>query len=134
MKKDIEFPIVEGVKIAIVRQKNDSDAYLWSVYLLNTNEFPLENILVTSKGYGEINGESRNTSILRHLIEHTPAHGHSLIEPIDPTVFALNNEYWISYYVENKIYDKRFVFEQNSIKDDKIMFIKQLEKDGVLHE
>jgi hypothetical protein len=56
-----------------------------------------------------------------------------LIEPIDPAVFHLNNEYWVSYYVGRQIFDKRFVFVPDTICEGNISFIKELEMEGVLH-
>ncbi len=56
-----------------------------------------------------------------------------LIEPIDPGVFHLNNEYWVSYYIGSQIFDKRFVFVPDSIREENISFIKELEMEGVLH-
>ena len=134
MKKDIEFPKVVGVKVAIAQKINEIQQNEWYVYLLNTNDFDLENVLITSQGYGEIDGEARKTSTLRHLIEHVPANDHVLIEPIDPSVFQLCNEYWVSYYVEDKIFDKRFIFLPESVVEDNLIEIKQLSLKGILHE
>ncbi len=134
MKKDIEFPKVIGVKVAIAQKINEIQQNEWYVYLLNTNDFDLENVLITSQGYGEIDGEARKTSTLRHLIEHVPANDHVLIEPIDPSVFQLCNEYWVSYYVEDKIFDKRFIFLPESVVEDNLIEIKQLSLKGILHE
>jgi hypothetical protein len=134
MKKDIEFPKVVGVKVAIAQKINEIQQTEWYVYILNTNDFDLENVLITSQGYGEIDGEARKTSTLRHLIEHIPANDHALIEPIDPSVFQLCNEYWVSYYVEGKIFDKRFIFLPESVVEDNLIEIKQLSLKGILHE
>jgi len=41
-----------------------------------------------------------------------------LIEPIDPNVLHLNNEYWVSYYIGSQIYDKRFVFVKLNFSPD----------------
>lgn len=134
MKKDIEFPKVVGVKVAIAQKINEVQQTEWYVYIINTNDFDLENVLITSQGYGEIDGEARKTSTLRHLIEHIPANEHALIEPIDPSVFQLCNEYWVSYYVEGKIFDKRFIFLPESVVEDNLIEIKQLSLKGILHE
>jgi hypothetical protein len=88
---------------------------------------------VASQGYGESEGERQRTSTLRHFLQTVPAHGTALIEPIHPNVFHLNNEYWVSYYVGMTIYDKRFVFVPESICDENLTFIKELDLYGVLH-
>lgn len=105
----------------------------WKVYLINNNDFPIENTLVASQGYGEKEGENQKTSVLRHFLETVPAKGHAVIEAIDSAVFHLNNEYWVSYYIGSKIYDKRFVFVPDTICDANLIFIKELMMEGVLH-
>ncbi|HEY0740704.1 MAG TPA: hypothetical protein VGD40_04545 [Chryseosolibacter sp.] len=133
MKKDIEIPEVKNVTLAVARKKNLIDKDEWKVYIINNNDHPIENTLVASKGYGEKDGEQQKTSTLRHFLETVPAKSTMLIEPIDPAVFHLNNEYWVSYYVGNKIHDKRFVFVPDTICEENITFIKELEMEGVLH-
>ncbi len=133
MKKDIEIPRVENVTLAIAREKNLLDQHEWKVYLINNNSFPIENTLVASKGYGEKNGETQRTSTLRHFLDRVPAQSTAVIEPIDPSVFHLNNEYWVSYYVGKQIYDKKFVFVPDTICDANISLIKELQLEGVLH-
>ena len=62
-----------------------------------------------------------------------PAHSTALVEPIDPAVFHLNNEYWVSYYIGTQIYDKRFIFVPDTICEENLSFIPELELKGVLH-
>jgi len=132
MKKDIEIPLVQNVTLAVVREGLPG-LEEWKVILINNNEFPIENTLVASQGYGEKEGEKQKTTVLRHFLETVPARGHAVIEPIDPGLFHLNNEYWVSYYIGTQIYDKRFVFVPDSICTDNLIFIKELEMEGVLH-
>lgn len=131
MINDIEFPEVKNVTIAVV--KEDLEENSWKVYLINKNEFPIENTLVSSKGYGVMEGEKQKTSVLRHFLETIPANESALVESIDPAVFHLNNEYWVSYYVGSAIYDKRFLFVPDTICEGNLTFIKELDKTGVLH-
>jgi hypothetical protein len=133
MKKDIEIPEVKNVTLAVARKKTIGESDAWQVYIINNNDHPIENTLVSSKGYGEKDGEQQKTSTLRHFLETIPANSSLLIEPIDPGVFHLNNEYWVSYYIANTIYDKRFVFVPDTICEANITFIKELEMEGVLH-
>lgn len=133
MIRDIEIPEVKNVTIAIARKKQPGESAEWRVYLINNNPFPIENTLVASKGYGVKDGEEQQTSTLRHFLETVAAESVALVEPIDPAVFHLNNEYWVSYYINNKIYDKRFVFVPDSIQEDNIIYIKELEMEGILH-
>ena len=133
MIKDIIVPEVKNVTLAVARTDSQGPEREWKVYLINNNDVALENTLVASKGYGEKDGEKQNTSILRHFLETVPAHSTALIEPIDPAVFHLNNEYWVSYYIGTQIYDKRFIFVPDTICEENISFIRELEMDGVLH-
>lgn len=135
MKKDITFPLVEGVKVAIARKENLSEAYEWYAYLLNRNEVPLTNVMITSKGYGYLeDGEKQRTSTIRQLIAEIESNGVRVIERIDPSVFHLNNEYWISYYIKNQVYDKKFIFVSGSLAEENLITINQLELEGILHE
>jgi hypothetical protein len=133
MIKDIQIPEVKNVTLAVARKKNIGEKDEWKVYLINNNEHPIENTLVASKGYGEKDGEQQRTSILRHFLETVPGKSTALIEPIDPALFHLNNEYWVSYYIGHQIFDKRFVFVPDAIREDNISFIRELNMEGVLH-
>jgi hypothetical protein len=133
MMKDIEIPEVKNVTLAIARQQAIGESPEWKVYLINKNDHPIDNTLVASKGYGEKDGEKQQTSVLRHFLETVPPNSATLIEPIDPAVFHLNNEYWVSYYIDKQIFDKRFVFVPDSIKEENLTFIKEIEMEGVLH-
>ena len=136
MRKDIEFPTVEGVKVAITRHLNELNQYEWEVYIINTNDFPLHNLLIVSTGYSPKDTqkeEKQQTSTLRQHIDSIAANHFLRIEPIDPAVFHLCNEYWISYYVGTKIYDKKFIFLPDTIIEANISPIPLLKKEGVLH-
>lgn len=134
MKKDIQFPKVEGISIAVIRKINELQHAEWQVVLLNNNSVFLENVIVVSRGYGEIDGEYRQSSVLRHIFERIEANTNVIIEPIDPTVFVLNNEYWVSYYIGNEIFDKRFIFVPETITEQNLIKIPNLGLMGVLHE
>lgn len=137
MKKDIAFLPVEGIQVAIVKNTNELNQAEWHVVLLNRNQVPITNVFVTSKGYA--NGESgtqeeQRTSTLRHFFAEVPAGGHVVVEPIMPEVFHLNNEYWVSYFIDSQIYDKKFIFVPDSIVEANLMAITPLGLEGVLHE
>ena len=133
MIKDIQRPPVKNVTLAVVREKNILMKEEWKVYLINNNDIAIENTLVASTGYGEKNGEAQKTSTLRHFLETVSAKSSTLVESIDPSVFHLNNEYWVSYYIGQDLFDKRFVFLPDTIREKNLTFIKELDKEGVLH-
>jgi len=133
MIRDIEIPEVKNVTLAIVREQHPGESVSWKVYLINKNPIPIETVLVASTGYGVKDNEEQRTSVLRHLLDTVPAAGTAAVESIDQTVFHLNNEYWVSYYIGSTLYDKRFVFVPDSIREDNIMFIEELAMEGILH-
>ncbi|RPD46296.1 hypothetical protein DNI29_14940 [Hymenobacter sediminis] len=137
MKKDIVFDPVEGVSVAVVPDGGDAIAEgqpAWQVYLLNHNDFAIQNVIVSSNGYGSSpEGEAIRTSTLRHVILEVEPRSAVPIEPIDPALFHLNNQYWVSYYIGSKILDKKFIFVPDSIITDNLTHIALLDKPGVLH-
>lgn len=129
MKKDIDFKPVKKVHVIVARQED-----AWEVHLLNRSDNKLENVMVTSKGYGETKTENQQTSILRHMIPFVDPKSSALIEPIDESVFHLNNEYWVSYFINGQVYDKKFIFVPDSIIEEHLVFIEELEIRGILHD
>lgn len=129
MKKDIDFSPVKNVHIVIAKMED-----LWKVFLINRSEKKLENVMITSRGYGETETEEQKTSILRHMIPFVDPREYALVEPIDESVFHLNNEYWVSYFIDRQVYDKKFIFVPDSIIEDNLTFIEELEMKGILHD
>ncbi|MFA6278138.1 MAG: hypothetical protein WC622_15420, partial [Pedobacter sp.] len=72
------------------------------------------------------------TSLLRHFIGDLTANSFAGVEAIDPAVFGLTNEYWLSYYIGKEIYDKKFVFLPESIIENNLIRIPVLNKPGVM--
>lgn len=132
MKKDIDFPKVTGVKLAIVKEEVKGDTH-WSLYILNLNLMELNTILINSKGYGKIDGANKKTSTLRHVIKELGPQEFARVELLDPAVFALTNEFWVSYYILDQIFDKKFIFTPGSFNSSQIRMIPELGMEGVLH-
>ena len=132
MKKDLPENIVENVSIAVVMESATPESKNWNVYLVNLKDEAIETVLVSSKGYGEKNGEAVKTSILRHSIGNVAARDFAMIEMIDEQVFGLTNEYWLSYYVKGQIYDKKFIFVPESIVESNLIRVPVLNKPGVM--
>ena len=137
MKQDISFDPVEGVSIAIIPDgegRTPEGHSIWQVYLLNHNAFPLHNVIVNANGYGQQeDGEKVRTSTLRYLFEEVPPRTAVPVEPIDSVLFHLNNQYWVSYYRDAQIFDKKFIFVPDSIVPDNFTHIALLDQVGVLH-
>lgn len=134
MKKDIEFPEVKNVQVAVARKLNEFGEYEWAVFLMNKNEFTIRNVMITSAGYGNKGDEEQKTSTLRHFIDDVAANGFAQIERIDTSVFGLTNEYWVSYWIGDRLFDKRYIFVPESIVETNLTAISLLEMEGVLHD
>ena len=135
MKKDILFPTVQGVYVTVVCQSGEElDGVQWQVYLINRTSNTLTNIFVTSRGYLKDGEIQKETSTLRHYFAEIGPNASLVIEPIMPDVFHLNNEYWVSYYLEEQVFDKKFIFVPDSIVQKNLVKIPELNLLGVLHE
>jgi hypothetical protein len=134
MKKDIPFYPVEGVSIAIAPNLADPTD-LWEVHVLNENEFTIENVTISSRGYGfNKEGATQETSVLRHHIDELHAAHSALVEQISPEVFHLTNEYWVSYFIGPQVYDKKFIFLPESLIAENATHIPLLNREAVWHK
>jgi len=131
MKSDLFIQKVIGVEVVAIKG-NDDD--LWDIVIINRNDYSIDNVLITSKGYGKINGERQITSTLRHMIEKLDSHSYAKIEPIQNKVLHLTSEYWISYYVNKEIYDKKYIFLPDCIQEKNISKIPGFNLKGVIHK
>jgi len=133
MKKDINPSKIENVAVAVVLEKNDLNEDIWNVYIINQKKDLIENVLVSSKGYiTDLKGVETKTSELRHSIGNIQANDYALIEPIMENVFALHNEYWVSFFTNNELLDKKYIFLAETIKEENFITIPILNKPGVM--
>jgi hypothetical protein len=134
MKKDILQLKVEDVGIAIVpREKTeDEEVALWDTFLVNLMDSTLRNVLINSKGYGQLEGEARKTTTLRHYFEEIGPKRCVLIEPIPEDLFQMANEYWISFVHDGYMYDRKYVFVKGSISEEHFTTIPIMERKGVM--
>ncbi len=132
MKKDLPENIVSDISIAVVLESESPGEKVWNVYLVNEKNVTIKNVMVSSKGYGIKDEKEVKTSILRHFIGDIDPFDYAKIEAIDEQVFGLTNEYWLSYYIDGTIYDKKYIFLPESIIDDNLTKVPVLNKPGVL--
>ncbi|MDF4220396.1 hypothetical protein [Maribacter huludaoensis] len=129
MKKDIEIPIVKDVYVAMIREWNeeflDKD---WNAYIINDKDTPIEMTIAVSKGY---DGD-RKTSTMRHGIGDIPPKSFKKIEVVQEDVLALNNEFFVTFFADNKLFEKRFLFEKNTVRETNLTHILLIEKEGIL--
>jgi hypothetical protein len=132
MIKDLPDNEVKDIAVAVALEGESSESKTWYVYLINLKKEPIENVLITSKGYGEKGGEQIKTSVLRHMFPLVEANAFKAVELIDEQTFGLNNEYWVSYYIGTQIYDKKFIFLPESIVDSNFIKLPLVNKPGVM--
>lgn len=134
MREELFGPKVENVGIAVVKQLNEENHPDYYVYLMNLRDDIMEGIIITSTGYGENanTGEKIKTSTLRHCIEVLLPNEAAKIEPIMEDVFGISNEYWVSFWVNDVMYDKKFVFPPETICDKNFRPIKHLGVKGIM--
>jgi len=131
LKKDIQIPEVTGVEMAMVYEYNDiykTDD--WNVYFINNKSVPLEMLVIVSQGFSE----TKTTSLLRKQLAILPANSFAKIEYIQPELFKLNNRFQVTFFEGNTLYEKTFLFEENTVKESALQVINEIKKRGVLAE
>ncbi len=134
MREELLGPKVEKVGVAIIEQIDEEGNRIYYAYLLNLRDDIMEGIIITSTGYGENanTGEKIKTSTLRHSLEVLLPQEAAKIEPLMEDVFALSNEYWVSFWVNEIMYDKKFIFLPETITPDRMKPIPLLGEKGIL--
>jgi len=131
MKAKDLIPKVEGVFLALLEEKSNEE---YAVYLVNDRKDIMEGIIVTSVGFGENmqSGEALKTATLRHSLEVLLPEEYAKIELIIPEVFGLYNEYWVSFWIDEVLYDKKFLFLPDSIKIEDLAVLPRFNKKGII--
>jgi len=134
MREELLGPKVENVAVSVVQESGEEGLPIYNVYLLNLRDDIMEGIIITSKGYGSNleTGEKIQTSTLRHCLEILLPNEAAKIEPIMEDVFVLANEYWVSFWINDVMYDKKFVFVSGAIADENLREIPILGAKGVM--
>jgi hypothetical protein len=134
MRDELKGPKVENVAVAIVLEDENVKEPSYYVYLLNLRDDIMEGIIINSIGYGENanTGERVKTSTLRHCLEILLPDEAAKLEPIMDEVFGLANEYWVSFWIDGVMYDKKFVFLPETINKANMNLIPLLGKKGVM--
>ena len=133
MKKDIIIPTVENVFVAAVQEwSDDFIEKVWYIYLVNDSDFNLDGVMVVSKAFGTIDGEMKKTSLLRHAFVEIPAVSVVKVEMLEKSVTTLNNEFMVTFFIGNTLYDKKFIFKANSISEKNVEEVPILFVDGVI--
>jgi hypothetical protein len=134
MREELKGPKVENVAVAVVQEVGEDNEFIYNTYLLNLRDDIMEGIIITSTGFG-VNvetGEKVRTSTLRHCIELMLPNEAAKIEPIMEEVFGLTNEYWVSFWVNDQMFDKKFIFLPETIQEKNMKLIPVLGAKGVI--
>ena len=133
MKSDIVIPKVENVFLAAVQEwSDDFMEKVWYIYLVNDSDFNLDGVMVVSKAFGTIDGEMKKTSLLRHAFPSVQAVSVVKIEMLETNVLRLNNEFMVTYFIGDTLYDKKFIFRAQTITPDYVEEVPILFVDGVI--
>ncbi|MFK7934155.1 MAG: hypothetical protein AB8G22_11650 [Saprospiraceae bacterium] len=134
MKKDILSQKVEDTIIAIVPRGDhqEGEEELWDTYLINLKKQPITSVLVSSKGYGKLDGEKMKTTTLRHFFEEIAPEVAIKVEPIQARLFDITNEYWVSFSHNNFMFDKKYIFVKGSITEKHFTMIPIVGRKGVM--
>lgn len=133
MQKDISIPKVENVYVAAIKEWNDDFMeQTWYAYLINDNSQKLEMAIVVSRAYGTLNGEQRKTGTFRHVFKEVEPYGYVKIELLENNVLQLNNEFAVTYFIDNTLYDKTYTFRTNTINENAFVEVPCINKKGVI--
>ena len=129
MKKDIIIPEVSGIEMAIVYEYNNIyDTNDWNVYLVNNSDARLEMVVIVSKGYGN----KKISSVMRKKIDVLDANSFAKVEWMQPELFKITNLFQVTFFINNRLYDKAFTFKENTIKEGGLRMIPEIKKRGIL--
>jgi len=129
LKKDIEIPQVENVYVAIVNEYNDIyKTQDWNAYIINDKNVDLDMLLIVSKGYTQ----DKETSLMRHKLDKLPKKSYTKIELMQEDVLALNNEFMVTFFEGNKMFDKTYLFRKNTINKKALQQVPLMKAKGVL--
>lgn len=129
MKKDIKIPKVEGVYLAIVNEYNAIyKTQDWNAYIINDKDVDLEVVLIVTSGYSE----QKMTSTFRKKLDVLPKKSYAKIELMQEALFALNNQFKVTFFEGNTMFEKTYLFRKNTVNLNALQQIPLMEVKGVL--
>jgi len=129
LKKDINIPEVKDVHVAVVQEQHpEYKTQDWNAYIINNSDSDLETVLIVSQGYTD----KKMTPPMRHSIAMLPARSYAKIEYLQEKVLALNNEFKITFFEGNQMFDKTYLFRINTINEKALQTVPLMQLKGVL--
>ncbi len=133
MKKDIEIQEVKDVYIAAILEQDENQNEAWYIHLINDKTEVLEAVMITSSGYLHTEkGKEVVSSTFRHKIGDLNSKTTVKIEMIDAQVFEIYNEYWVTFFYENKLMERKFIFGPYTIDKNFLEAVPLLKNKGIL--
>ena len=131
MLKDIKEEEVKDIGIAVVKESSAQDD--WKVYLINLSDKRLENVIINSTGFGvDSHNSSIHTATFRHYIESIKPRTAIAFETLIEEIFQLSNRFWLSYYINKTIYERKYEFVPGSIAKEFFISVPFTGKQGVM--
>ena len=85
-------------------------------------------VLIVSKGYdGAV-----KTSKMRHGIGKVEGKSFAKIELMQEDVLQINNEFYVTFFADDKLYEKKYIFRKNTINENAMQILPVMQVDGVL--
>jgi hypothetical protein len=129
LKKDIKIPEVKDVYVAVVQEEHpEYKTQDWNAYIINNSDVDLETVLIVSQGYTD----KKMTPPMRHTIALLPARSYAKIEYLQEKVLELNNAFKVTFFESNQMFDKTYLFRQNTINDKALQTLPLMQLRGVL--
>ena len=129
MKKDIKIPEVKDVHVAVVQEEHpEYKTQDWNAYIINNSDEDLETVLIVSQGYTD----KKMTPPMRHTITKLPARSYAKIEYLQEKVLELNNSFKITFFEGNQMFDKTYLFRENTINEKALQTVPLMQLKGVL--
>ena len=129
MQKDIYIPKVTDVYVAVVNEYNDIyKTHDWNAYIINDKDVALEMVLIVTRGYSE----TKTTSTMRHKLEKLPSKSYAKIELMQEDILDLNNEFKVTFFEDNKMFDKTYLFRKNTVNKNALQPLPLMGAKGVL--
>ncbi len=132
MIKDILIEKVQDVAVAVIPELDEQGMEEWNVYLINMKATQIDGVLISSQGYGMLDGRDIKTSTLRQFFELVSAGQYVKVEWIDKRLFGITNEFWVSFWYQGTLFDKRYVFVTESIVENNFTEIPVIRNRGVM--
>ena len=113
------------------RNNEYNDSYKtqdWNAYIINDKDVDLDVVLIVTNGFSE----DKITSIFRKKLDRLPKKSYAKIELMQEDLFALNNQFKVTYFEGNRMFDKTYIFKKNTINLKALQSIPLMGVKGIL--